>query len=189
MEDRFLLPISAVLLVAAISALAWRADSRRGYGPLGLGAAAAAAALAGRFAVDSTTTVYTGVVVLFAAGLWNAWPRRAIEPSCSGCHSGNPEWHPESHQGEDQMNKRTIEVFSAGCPACEEAIDLVNAVACPYCEVSVLDMRDATVARRASDLGISRVPAVVVNGVLAECCAAAGPSEAGLRAAGIGGRA
>jgi hypothetical protein len=87
------------------------------------------------------------------------------------------------------MNKRTIEVFSAGCPACEEAIDLVNAVACPYCEVSVLDMRDATVARRASDLGISRVPAVVVNGVLAECCAAAGPSEAGLRAAGIGGRA
>ena len=27
--------------------------------------------------------------------------------------------------------KRKIEVFSAGCPACEETIALVNRVACP----------------------------------------------------------
>jgi glutaredoxin len=81
---------------------------------------------------------------------------------------------------------RTIEVFSAGCPACQETIDLVNRVACPSCEVSVLDMHDASVARRAKDLGIRSVPAVVINGKLADCCAGRGPDAATLRAAGLG---
>lgn len=82
--------------------------------------------------------------------------------------------------------KRSIEVFSAGCPACQETIDLVNRVACPSCEVSVLDMHDASVARRAKDLGIRSVPAVVINGKLADCCAGRGPDEATLGAAGLG---
>lgn len=82
--------------------------------------------------------------------------------------------------------KRTIEIFSAGCPACQETIDLVNRVACPSCEVTVLDMRDAAVARRARALGIRSVPAVVVNGQLAGCCAGRGPDEGTLRAAGLG---
>lgn len=84
------------------------------------------------------------------------------------------------------MSKRTVEVFSAGCPACEDTINLVNEIACPSCEVVILDMRDASVAARAKDLGIVRVPAVVVNGRLADCCTAGGPTEAGLRAAGVG---
>ena len=83
-------------------------------------------------------------------------------------------------------NKRKIEVFSAGCPACDETINLVNQVACPSCEVSILDMNDATVASRAKDLGIRSVPAVVIDGKLAECCAGRGPDEATLRAAGLG---
>ena len=84
------------------------------------------------------------------------------------------------------MSKRTVEVFSAGCPACEDTINLVNNIACPACEVSILDMKDPAVAKRAQGLGITRVPAVVVNGKLADCCAAGGPTEAGLRAAGVG---
>lgn len=84
------------------------------------------------------------------------------------------------------MSKRTVEIFSAGCPACEETISLVNNIACPSCELSVLDMNDPLVAKRAKSLGITRVPAVVVNGKLADCCAGAGPTEAGLRAAGVG---
>ena len=48
--------------------------------------------------------------------------------------------------------KRKIEVFSAGCPACEETVQLVNRMACPSCEVSVLDMNDGAVAQRARDL-------------------------------------
>lgn len=82
--------------------------------------------------------------------------------------------------------KRKVEVFSAGCGACEEAVALVNRLACPSCEVTVLDMHEAGVASRAKDLGIQRVPAVVIDGKLADCCAAGGPTEAGLRAAGLG---
>ncbi|MFQ6097798.1 MAG: thioredoxin family protein [Armatimonadota bacterium] len=82
--------------------------------------------------------------------------------------------------------KRKIEVFSAGCPACEETIELVNRVACPSCEVSVLDMNDAQVAQRAKGLGVRAVPAVVIDGRLAQCCAGRGPDEATLRAAGLG---
>ena len=52
----------------------------------------------------------------------------------------------------DKMRK--IEIFSAGCPACEETVELVNAIACPSCVVSVLDMKDTAVAVRAKELGV-----------------------------------
>ena len=84
--------------------------------------------------------------------------------------------------------KRKVEVFSAGCPVCNDVIDLVNRTACPSCEVSVLDMRDSRVAARAKALGIRSVPAVAIGGVLADCCAGRGPDEAALRAAGLGQR-
>lgn len=82
--------------------------------------------------------------------------------------------------------ERKIEVFSAGCPACEETIALVNSIACESCDVEVLDMRQADVAARAKRYGVSHVPAVVVDGTLAECCTAPAVNEAGLRAAGVG---
>lgn len=91
-----------------------------------------------------------------------------------------------NHKGEKNMSNRTVEIFSAGCPACEDTIKLVNSIACPSCEISVLNMKDAAVAERAKQLGITQVPAVVVNGKLADCCAGTGPDEAGLRAAGVG---
>jgi len=83
-------------------------------------------------------------------------------------------------------NKRTVEVFSAGCPVCQETMDLINSIACPSCEVSVLDMNDKAIATRAKQLGIRSVPAVVIDGALADCCAGRGPQEATLRAAGVG---
>lgn len=83
-------------------------------------------------------------------------------------------------------SKRKIEVFSAGCPACEDTIALVNQIACPSCEISVLDMHDTQVARRAKFLGIRSVPAIVIDGKLADCCSGRGPEEATLRAAGLG---
>ena len=84
------------------------------------------------------------------------------------------------------VTKRTVEVFSAGCQACRDAIELVEQLVCPSCEVRVLDMNDAPVARRARELGIRAVPAVVVDGELASCCRGVGPTEEGLRTAGIG---
>ena len=84
------------------------------------------------------------------------------------------------------MRTRKIEVFSAGCAACEETIALVNRMACPSCEVSILDMKNPDVAGRAKSLGIRSVPAVVIDGKLAGCCAGRGPDEATLKAAGLG---
>lgn len=82
--------------------------------------------------------------------------------------------------------KRTIEIFTAGCPACQETIDLVNKIACPSCEVSILDMKDSATAKRAKSLGIRSVPAVVIDGQPASCCAGRGVDEGSLRAGGVG---
>jgi glutaredoxin 3 len=81
---------------------------------------------------------------------------------------------------------RQIEIFSAGCPVCEETIALVNRIVCGNCEVTVHDMRKPESARRAGALGVRSVPAVAVNGTLASCCSSRGVEEAALRAAGIG---
>lgn len=82
--------------------------------------------------------------------------------------------------------KRQIEIFSAGCPVCDETIELVNRIACASCEISVLDMHDKQVAARAEKLGIHSVPAVAINGKLADCCSGRGVDEKTLRDAGIG---
>lgn len=82
--------------------------------------------------------------------------------------------------------QRKVEVFSAGCATCEEAIEAVKRLACPMCEVSVLDMNDMAVVKRAQSLGVRSVPAVAIDGVLATCCAQRGFDEASLRAAGLG---
>ncbi len=83
-------------------------------------------------------------------------------------------------------NKRKIEVFGAGCPACDEAVQTVKRMACPSCKTEVLDMHQPEVALRAAQLGIKRVPAIVVDGRLAECCMSGPVEEHVLRAAGVG---
>lgn len=83
-------------------------------------------------------------------------------------------------------NKRKIEIFSAGCAVCDDTVKLVNDLVCPSCEVSVLDMKTPEVADRAKGLGIRSVPAVVINGKLADCCSGRGPDERTLREAGLG---
>jgi hypothetical protein len=82
--------------------------------------------------------------------------------------------------------KRRIEIFSAGCPMCQEAIAPIRRVACPSCEVTIFDMHDPAVANRARGIGVRSIPAVVIDGRLADCCAGRGPDEQTLRAAGLG---
>ena len=82
--------------------------------------------------------------------------------------------------------KRQIEVFSAGCPVCQETVDLVTQIACPSCEISVLDMQDQAVAARARTLGVTSVPAVAFDGQLAEWWGGGGVVEESLRRAGLG---
>lgn len=83
--------------------------------------------------------------------------------------------------------KRKVEVFSAGCPACAPVVQLVQSIACPSCDVQVLDMNKPDVAAKAKEYGVKTVPAVAINGKLAGCCTTgAGPDEATLRAEGLG---
>lgn len=84
------------------------------------------------------------------------------------------------------MTTRKIEIFSAGCPLCKETEEMVRKLSCSSCEVSVIDMHDLLGASRAKDLGVRSIPAIAVNGKLADCCAGRGTDEATLRAAGIG---
>jgi len=78
-----------------------------------------------------------------------------------------------------------IEIFSAGCPLCEEAVSLVQHLACPSCEVVVLDMNQRAVTKRAKRLGLRSLPAVVIGGQLADCCLHGFNAES-LKAAGLG---
>jgi glutaredoxin len=82
--------------------------------------------------------------------------------------------------------KRKVEIFSAGCSACKQTIELVKRLACESCEVIVLDMHDKSVAARAKRLGVQSVPAVAINGKLAGCCAGSGVDKNILETAGVG---
>jgi len=82
--------------------------------------------------------------------------------------------------------KRKVEIFSAGCPLCEDAVKLVKQIACSSCEVTVMDMNNPEVKNRAEELGISSVPAVVIDGKIADCCKRPSPDEKTLRALGLG---
>jgi len=82
--------------------------------------------------------------------------------------------------------KHQVEIYSAGCSVCEEAINLVRRVANGKSDVTVHVMQDIDTAKRAKALGITSVPAVVIDGTLAACCAGRGVDEAVLRIAGLG---
>src|SRR5215831_5111823 len=82
--------------------------------------------------------------------------------------------------------KRRIEVFSAGCSTCHEAVELVKRIACSSYDVHVLDMHDKKIAAKAKRYGVRSLPAVAIDGKLAGCCAGRGVQEDVLRAAGIG---
>ena len=82
--------------------------------------------------------------------------------------------------------QRKIEIYSAGCPACESAIVSIRELACSSCSIDILDMNKAEVAARAKNLGIGSVPAVVIDGKLVNCGTSGGIDEVALKAAGLG---
>jgi glutaredoxin len=78
---------------------------------------------------------------------------------------------------------KTVEVFSAGCPTCKETVELVKRIAGSGHEVVVHDMHKSEGASKAKQYGIRSVPAVVIDGKPAGCCAGRGPDEHVLRSA------
>lgn len=83
-------------------------------------------------------------------------------------------------------NKRHVEIFSAGCKFCEDVIQTVRNLACPSCEVEVLDLHQNDVMKKAEQYGISSAPAVAVDGQLLACCQENGVDKDRLVEAGIG---
>jgi len=82
-----------------------------------------------------------------------------------------------------ENRKHKIEVFSAGCSVCHEAVELVKRIAGSSHEVAVVDMHKHEVSSRAKQSGVRSVPAVVIDGTLATCCAGRGVKEETIREA------
>lgn len=81
--------------------------------------------------------------------------------------------------------KRKVEIFTAGCICCQDAVNLVTRIACDSCHIEIRDMRQDSTIQRARELGVRCVPSMAIDGVLAPCCAG-GIDEQALRSAGIG---
>ena len=79
--------------------------------------------------------------------------------------------------------KKKIEIFSAGCSTCKETIELVKRLAGSSHELVVHDLHKSETATKAKNYGVRSVPAVVIDGKLASCCAGRGPEEHVLRSA------
>jgi len=86
LDSAYLLPIVMGFLGLALFALAFRANTRRGYGPLVLGMASIGVVVAFKFAYVFDPLVYAGLFGLVAASAWNAWPnRKSTVGSCPRC--------------------------------------------------------------------------------------------------------
>ena len=85
-NSRNLMIVTALFLIVAVTALAFRARQRHGYGPAVAGLAASILILFGKFYLDSPATMYAALGVLIAASVWNSWPVR-LTASCPQCVS------------------------------------------------------------------------------------------------------
>jgi hypothetical protein len=84
-QTTYLFPITAVFLALGVATLGYRARSRRGYGPLVAGLAAAAIVVAGKFFFQSDRAMYVGIALLISASAWNSWPKFRAKGSCTAC--------------------------------------------------------------------------------------------------------
>ena len=85
--------------------------------------------------------------------------------------------------------KRKVEIFIAGCPMCEPVVKMVNELSCSNCEIITYDLvkqfDDQSCLKIAQEYGVTRIPAVAVNGKLLNCCEK-GITKEDLIGAGIG---
>jgi len=70
--------------------------------------------------------------------------------------------------------KRTVEIFTAGCPLCDPVVKLVKETACEHCDIAVYDLveqcEDKICMDKVATYGIRNVPSIAVNGKLLDCC-------------------
>ena len=70
--------------------------------------------------------------------------------------------------------RRKVEIFTAGCPVCDEAVKELEMSLGGDCEIIVYDLNkgcENNVCRaKEKAYGIKSVPAVAIDGQLASCC-------------------
>jgi len=71
----YLIPLFSVLVLVALFSLWYKANTRRGYGPLLLGLLGAVFLVIGRFASDNPYLLYAGITLFVFASIWNARKR------------------------------------------------------------------------------------------------------------------
>lgn len=85
---------------------------------------------------------------------------------------------------------RRVEVFTAGCPICDEMVNVAKSLAYPSCEMQVYDLREGGTTsegrKKAARYGVAAVPAIAMNGAWLECGRREPVAADILRAAGIG---
>lgn len=176
-STRYLLLLTALFLSVTLFTLGFKAHRRNGYGPLGLGLLAAATILSGKFYFDVSQVTYAGLGLLVTGSVWNCWSQRAAKAIfCSACVPAEVGLFERTHKRRKYMSRR-IEVFSAGCKVCSDAIDTVKKLAGSEHEVVVHDMQREKTAELAAQHGVRSVPSVLVDGELAGCCVNQGIDE------------
>lgn len=90
LESSYLLPVTALFLVIAVAALAYKARTRRGYRPFVMGLVASAIVIASKFIFEFDAAMYGGIAMLVGASVWSAWPRKNVgagKDTCTACAS------------------------------------------------------------------------------------------------------
>lgn len=88
LDTSYLLPLMTAFLGVALLALGYKANIRRGFGPLLIGILSAAAILAGKFVFSLDVMLYAGLAGLAGAAVWNAWPvKQNRAGQCPACES------------------------------------------------------------------------------------------------------
>ncbi len=90
----------------------------------------------------------------------------------------------------ETLNKRKIELFTAGCSVCEPVVEMVKSMACTSCEVVIYNLSQPCDTKecleKVKTYGIKALPAIAVNGKLLSCCQNKGISAEVLMGAGVG---
>lgn len=90
----------------------------------------------------------------------------------------------------NNMAKRRVEIFTAGCSVCDGVVKQVRELACTNCDVVVYDLNKKCdsneCVNKANRYGVQTVPAVAINGELVDCCKNTGIEIEVLKAAGLG---
>ncbi len=90
----------------------------------------------------------------------------------------------------ENITKRKIELFTAGCTVCEPVVEIVKAMACSSCEVIIYNIAQPCDTKECLEkvkaYGVKALPAIAVDGKLLSRYQNKGISVDELKKAGIG---